>query len=554
MDLREILGKYNLPLNVANSLQKELEILLYSCKREIEAEIQISLEMLRNTFNAMPDPAAIWERTIDGKIVLKDINTSFKDVTQGRMSENIGKTPQEIYGSDSQVVKRLEYVMKSGLPMTDGNFHKGRFTTPGRYFLVESIKILEDHVLSIARDYTEDIRIEEELLRSNERFRALFEYSPVGLFEEDYSKIKKFLKKLHVEGVEDINGYLQVNSHIIPKLINSIRILDMNKAAIELYKGKKKTDILERLYRYPSPRAHSAFLKELNFLWNGLLNFTYESSLQTVDGDIIHTVIGFTIVPGYEKSWEKVLISISDISKRIEAEKVRKELEKRRDNFVWMTSHELRTPLTVVIGYCDFLTKHIDNIQSEQRAKILDIVKRNLQRLERFINDVTILTKIDQGILKIQTEDVDICQLLWDTLSLYQHLIEDRISTNICQSDEKVVLQVDRERIQQVILNVLENAIKNSPKEKTLIDVSLSILSDKIIIKISDSGAGIAKENLERIFEQFVSIPTEFSSGGTGIGLHLCREILDAHNGSISADSPGIGKGSSFTIILPRGE
>ena len=550
MDLREILYRYNLPPEIQKSLEKDLEDLIHSREEKIDKikhNLNETQKMLKNIFNAMPDPAAIWERNSEGEIILKDLNTAINAATQGQLVESIGKTITEIYGEDSHIIKRVSYVMETGLPLSDSQYSD----THGRSFLVESLKVLENQVLSIAKDFTEDIRIEEELLRSYEQYRVLFEYSPVGLFEEDYSKVRKGIDKLKAKGVEDIIGHLQVNPNIISKLIQSIRIINLNNEAIALYRAKNKADILERLNTPPTLDIHPKFLAELQYLLSGQTNFAYESSITSLDGHPIQTIVGLTVVPGYEKSWERVLVSVSDISARFEAEKVRDELEKRRDNFVWMTSHELRTPLTVVMGYCEFLTKYIDNIEVEQRSKIFDVVKHNLTRLERLINDVTILTKIDRGILNIQFEDVNLPQLIENTINLYRYRIGEKITLDIYQGD--IIVQVDRERIQQVIHNLLDNAIKNSAKEKLNINVSLSVPpNDHVIIKVTDSGAGISAVNLERIFEQFVSIPTEYSSGGTGIGLHLCREIINAHQGSIIAESPGLGKGSTFTITLPK--
>ncbi len=539
-----------MPPEILKSLEKDLEDFIHSRDENVEVfkrDLSGTREMLRNIFNAMPDPAAIWERNSEGEIILKELNTAINSATQGQLAENIGKRIEEIYGEDSHIVKRVSYVMETGLPLSDPNYS----STHERYFLVESLKVLDNQVLSIAKDYTEDIRIEEELLRSHERYRVLFEYSPVGLFEEDYSGVKKKLDKLKAKGVEDIIGHLKANPDLISELIQSIRIINLNNEVIELYRAKNKADILERLNTRPTLDIHPKFLIELQYLLSGQTNFIYESSLSALDGYPIHTIIGLTVVPGYEKSWERILVSVSDISTRIEAERVKDELEKRRDNFVWMTSHELRTPLTVVMGYCDFLTKHIDNLKVEQRTKIFSVVKHNLTRLERLINDVTILTKIDRGILKIQFEDVNLPELIENTVNLYRYRIGEKITLDIFQED--FVVQVDRERIQQVIHNVLDNAIKNSAKDTLNINVSLTVnAEDYVIIKITDSGAGISAVNLERIFEQFVSIPTEYSSGGTGIGLHLCREIINAHKGSIVATSPGLGKGSTFIITIPK--
>ena len=106
--------------------------------------------------------------------------------------------------------------------------------------------------------------------------------------------------------------------------------------------------------------------------------------------------------------------------------------------------------------------------------------------------------------------------------------------------------------MQQVFDNILGNAIKQTDKTKRRISFALKVYPNRIIVRITDNGAGIDPKNLESIFEQFVSIPTEFSATGTGMGLYISRKIIEFHNGIISAQSKGHGKGTTFVIELPR--
>ena len=115
-----------------------------------------------------------------------------------------------------------------------------------------------------------------------------------------------------------------------------------------------------------------------------------------------------------------------------------------------------------------------------------------------------------------------------------------------------IILEGDTEQLRQVFYNILDNAIKHSSKDQRKIKVKYKILTDHIHFQVSDNGAGIAQEDLGRIFNQFVSISTEYSTGGTGIGLYLCQKIVEAHGGQITAQSEGKGRGATFTFDLPR--
>ncbi|MHA2203094.1 MAG: PAS domain-containing sensor histidine kinase [Candidatus Hodarchaeales archaeon] len=243
---------------------------------------------------------------------------------------------------------------------------------------------------------------------------------------------------------------------------------------------------------------------------------------------------------------------LRDISEQKQAELLKKELEKRRENFIWMTSHELRTPLTVISGYFEMVEREVSTMDLERRAKIFSIISRNLTRFEDLIDRVSSIIQIEQELFEIEFAEFDLCEFLNNVLDSYQQTLGDQIVYNGCQKDALLIINGDKDRLLQVLENIIGNAIKQTHPRFRAIFVNLEVFSSEIQIIISDNGAGIAPENLEKIFEQFTSINTEYSVTGTGLGLFISRRILEAHNGSIVALSEGTGKGSSFIITLPR--
>jgi PAS domain S-box-containing protein len=242
----------------------------------------------------------------------------------------------------------------------------------------------------------------------------------------------------------------------------------------------------------------------------------------------------------------------TDITEQKKVEKARADLEQKRENFVWMTSHELRTPLTVLIGYCSFLAEHINHLSQKRISKILSVMKNNLDRLERLTVKVSSIGQIELGIFEIEKAPMNLCEFLQDTLEPYNLLLEDQFEFQRCLEGSSLSINGDSIRLQQVFDNIIDNAIKHTDKDSRRIKVSSELFPDRVSITVTDNGAGIAQNDLETIFEQFVSIPTEYSTSGTGIGLYLCRKILTAHGGSIKAHSKGPGLGSTFVIELPK--
>lgn len=241
-----------------------------------------------------------------------------------------------------------------------------------------------------------------------------------------------------------------------------------------------------------------------------------------------------------------------DVTEQQQAEKIRRDLESRRESFIWMTSHELRTPLTVLSGYFDFLAKNLDNIGIEQRKHIFVKTKAALRRLERLTDDVSVIAQLEGGMFRIEKQAFDFNQFFSNTITEYVMLLGSHLEVRKDQGYSPVFVIGDENRIRQVIDNVLTNAMEHTHASRRLIKISYEVLPSTIQIRIVDNGAGIAHENLELIFDQFVSIETEYSTPSTGLGLFLCRKIINAHGGSISAQSPGLGQGATFSIEVPR--
>jgi len=241
-----------------------------------------------------------------------------------------------------------------------------------------------------------------------------------------------------------------------------------------------------------------------------------------------------------------------DITDRKQVEKTKEDLEKKRSAFVSMTSHELRTPITVIKGYAEFLDKNIEKIDTIRKAQAIQSISRNVLRLERLIEGVANITQIDEGLFELNANLCDFSKFLKETARAYKELYGIKFSIQgTLEFESPVFLNVDVDRIRQVLDNLMDNANKQTPEDGTIV-LSPTILSNTIQIAISDTGVGIDPTNLERIFEQFVSITTEKASGGTGIGLYVSKIICEAHGGALTAYSEGKSQGATFIIELPR--
>jgi signal transduction histidine kinase len=239
------------------------------------------------------------------------------------------------------------------------------------------------------------------------------------------------------------------------------------------------------------------------------------------------------------------------IEEKKRAEETKIELEKRRRKFIEITSHELRTPLTSIKGFVDILKTYNESLLPDQRDQAFRLIHKNLSRLEVLIENVTDLSMIESGIFKVKKRVVSFCEFLNDEMMTYKSLLGHQFEYFPCLEDGLLV-EIDGERIHQVFNNLVSNAIKYTSNHDRKIIMSVGAYPKVVRVTISDNGVGIEPENLERIFTPFSSMETKYSVVGTGIGMFLSREIIEKHQGTLTAQNKEHNKGAIFIIELPR--
>ncbi len=222
-----------------------------------------------------------------------------------------------------------------------------------------------------------------------------------------------------------------------------------------------------------------------------------------------------------------------------------RESQQKKDEFIGIASHELKTPLTSIKGYLELLDSMEDRQPNKQFAgKALD----NVNKLERLIKDLLDVSKIQTGQLQLEIEDFDMDKLLDEAISSMQMV--SPIHTITREGDlGGLIVSADRQRIEQVMQNLLSNAIKYSPGEKKVI-VSSKRDANLLTIRVRDYGIGIAGDELMEIFERFYRTKgLSVHISGFGLGLYICRDIIQRHHGKIWAEREE--KGTSFYFTLP---
>jgi two-component system phosphate regulon sensor histidine kinase PhoR len=258
-------------------------------------------------------------------------------------------------------------------------------------------------------------------------------------------------------------------------------------------------------------------------------------------------IIQATFIPllNDEKKINGGLIVLTDITEL-------RKLETVRNDFVANVSHELRTPLTSIVGYLDTLLE--SNVEDQElRNKFLKIIKDETDRLSNLINDLLNLSKIESQSIDLESDDFE--EVLNKVINLLQKNARDKnIDFKVEIADELPAVYMVREQIKQVLINLIDNAIKYTP-EGGEIKINVEEEGDKVYFSVKDSGIGIPKADQERIFERFYRVDKARSRslGGTGIGLSIVRNIIKQHGSNIQVKSRE-GVGSEFFFYLKAAE
>lgn len=226
-----------------------------------------------------------------------------------------------------------------------------------------------------------------------------------------------------------------------------------------------------------------------------------------------------------------------------------KTLDKLKSDFIANMSHELRSPLTVIRGGIDYLNR---TIQGEDNRNYLLIIDKNLARLIRLVSDLFDFTKLEAKKMEWSFERENLTVLIQEVVEIISPLAVDKKIAVTFENPGDVMAEFDLERIEQVLVNLIENAIKFSDP-KTTIHINICEDQESVTVSVKDHGIGIAEKNLVTIFDKFSTVPSS-SDGkveGTGLGLAICKAIIEAHGGRIWAESAK-GVSSTFVFTLPK--
>ena len=279
----------------------------------------------------------------------------------------------------------------------------------------------------------------------------------------------------------------------------------------------------------------------------------YDYVTKPLDPDVVINVI--------ERAWDKQSLELQkeELLRRLqdtnlhlaEANEKLKELDKLKSHFISTVSHELRTPLTSIKGSIGLILNGVTGDISNEIKEFLNVCCRNTDRLIRLINDLLDIQKIEAGKFQLNKEEIDLVKLVEESLACLKYFAQECNVALYKELPERAYIYADKDRISQVLYNLISNGIKFSEGGR----VTISILDNRneITVTVSDTGMGIPADKLKTIFEKFTQIGgnTRNKRKGTGLGLSICKAVIEEHKGKIWVESQE-GKGSQFYFTLPK--
>ncbi|MFT4304853.1 MAG: ATP-binding protein, partial [Candidatus Woesearchaeota archaeon] len=355
-----------------------------------------------------------------------------------------------------------------------------------------------------------------------------------------YSKNK--IKDIKLKLGEGITGYVAKTK--IPQIINNV---DKDKRYIKILDNQKSEAAFPIIIR-------NEIFGVLNLDSKVINNFEkYRNTLE-----ILMDRVGVAI----ENSWlhkesenfniklkEEVKIATRNL---IEANKRLIKMDATRSDFISNVSHELRTPLTSIMGYSKLLIKGKIGEINEQQEKSLKVIVEESERLTRLINDLLDLSKLEKGKIELKLSEVNVNEIVDEVVEAMCTLSEEKCIRVDVKTNELPNIYADRDKIKQVLNNLVSNALKFTEENGNVKIITNNNQKD-IEVKVIDTGIGIAKNQIPKLFDKFYQVDPSLTkiTSGTGLGLSIALHLVNLHKGNIYVESEE-GKGSTFTFTISK--
>ncbi|SNR44407.1 PAS domain S-box-containing protein [Lutibacter agarilyticus] len=391
------------------------------------------------------------------------------------------------------------------------------------------------------------------LIETKNKFQNLFEKSPVSIWEQDFSEVMILLNKKKAE-VKDLTAYINDNFSFVKECISKIKILNVNEKTLDLIGVKNVEELTKHIRKTNTEKAFSTLKDELLSIASGEKDFFSETEFIKTDGSTIYVIIRSTMLNEFGKN----IASIVDITARkkgeedlVKAKEKAEESDMLKTEFINNMSHEIRTPMNGILGFSDLLSN--TDLTTQKRNNFIRIIQSSGRQLLHIIDDILEISKLGTKQVKVQETEVCLNDVLMELFSIFESKAKESAIPLYFKkqlTDEQSTILTDKLKLNKVLGNLLENALKYT--NEGFVEFGYQLIDTEIELFVKDTGIGINKENHAKIFERFAQEEKNLSSktGGLGLGLSIAKENAELLGGNIRLKSEK-NEGSTFFVTIP---
>jgi len=389
----------------------------------------------------------------------------------------------------------------------------------------------EQHVGIIVTDRASVDLVQRRLKDQEERYRSLFEWSPVPMREEDFSAVGVWLDRLRVEGITDLEKYMEMHPEEVRRAIMSIRTSRVNAATVDLLKAPSVLAIL-RGFRDDelTPQVLDAFRAQFVTLWEGGSEYSSDFVGLNFLGQPFECRLRW-IVPktGKGRDLSRVAVSLLDLTQLRATERRLQRLVADKDRFIASVSHELRTPLAAVLGLSEEMALNFEKFEEEETRELIGLVAAQSAELSAIVEDLLVAANLESGRVAINSEPVGLIKTAEDAVADCMRTVPGLKPVPVAGPD--LTARGDLIRVRQIIRNLVTNAIRYGG---STIEVRIGGEGHPYV-DVIDDGEGVALEHRESIFVPYYQERDKESVlGSLGLGLSISRELARRMGGDLT--------------------